>query len=478
MKNSKLIGMLSKMDKKEWASFKSYVHSDFFNGNQKSLVLWALLDKAYPDFPEKKIERAYLQEKIYGVVNGLSSNGLSVLANHLSKLVFDFWAYQTFQDDVLYRQLSDLGALRDKGLPQQFVWRYHEAVGYLQQRPTDLATYGHRYELLTLAQEFGAMYHDDSLLVELQEVANVFYAHSLLQRLSIACIILNKRRLKVIHYDMAQIEQLIAEVERHDWSDFPLVALYYRALLLLYGQTETDYLQFKALLIPATIAVYELKNLYSYAIGYCTLQTVKGNLSYYQEAFDLYKVQHERQLLFDGQYLQLNHARNMVTLGLRIQEWEWIQTFIEYCRIHIHPNYSDTIYRLNMAAFCFYQKNTAAYQKCIDYLFQISKDVEPLYNIERKSLLLKAYYELKEVRLFESHIATFKSYIKTQRELPDAKKKAYQHFIRLSAHLFNEMLKTPKSRDTQKLEKIAQELKTLPITDKQWLMEKHAACLR
>lgn len=477
MKNSKLIGMLSKMGKKEWASFKLYVHSDFFNSNQKSLVLWALLDKAYPGFPEKKINRAYLQEKIFGVVNGLSNNGLSVLANHLSKLLLDFWAYQAFQDDTLYRQLTDLGVLRDKGLSQQFVVRYHESIGYLQKKTPDLSTYGHQYELLTLVQGFVAMYHDDILSVELQEIADVYYAHSLLQRLSIACVILNKRRLKVINYNMAQIEQLIKEVEQHDWSIFPLITLYYRALLLLYGQTETDYLEFKALLISATIVADELKNLYAYAIGYCTLQTVKGNLSYYQEAFDLYKMQHERQLLFDGQYLQLNHARNMVTLGLRLREWEWIQTFIEYCRIHIHPNYSDTIYCLNMAAFCFYQKNTAAYQECIDYLFRISKDIEPLYNIERKSLLLKVYYELQETRLFESHIATFKSYIKTQRELPDAKKKAYLHFIRLSMHLFNEMQKSSKLRDTQKLKKIAQELKTLPITDKQWLMEKYAVCL-
>lgn len=473
MKNSKLILFLSQMDKKEWAQFVDFVHSPFFNSNRKSIDLFQCLLKAYPNFEEEKIKKEKLQQLLYGELNAKTESSFAVLTNHLTNLVSTFWRHLELEQHPHTCQIMDLLALSERGLTKHFISRYKEInKEQAKQEKRSIADYGNRYELLTVLQEFNAIHHDETIEVDVQEIADTFYAHSIAQRLYIACIILNKARVKAITYNKEQIEQLLTVVENRELLHLPIIESYYQTLLLLKNEQDENYQALKKILTKAEIPEDELKNLYAYALNYCNKQIVKGNMGYYQEMFELYKTQIEQKLVFEGKYIKLNHARNAVTLALRLSEFVWVKGFIEDCRRQIAPEYSQIIYQLNMAAFHFYQKNTKSYQHCIDHLNKIAKDVEPIYNIERRSLLLKAYYELGEGRLFDSHIETFKSYIKTQKDITIEKKAVYNYFIRLAVKLFDEKSKPNRGRNEEKLEKLKSEISSATVNDKQWLLTK------
>lgn len=90
--------------------------------------------------------------------------------------------------------------------------------------------------------------------------------------------------------------------------------------------------------------------------------------------------------------------RNIVVLGLRLGETDWVENFINTHKNFIPEAMRANAVSFNLAQVYFYQKK---YEKVMVLLQKVEYE-DLTYNLNSKSLLLIAYYELQEIETLHS----------------------------------------------------------------------------
>ena len=204
--------------------------------------------------------------------------------------------------------------------------------------------------------------------------------------------------------------------------------------------------------------------MYVYAKNYCIRKINHGDIEYIRELFDLYKVMLKDRIIFKDNYLSQFDYKNIVYLGLRISEFDWVQQFIVKYNEHLDPAIRANAYTYNMAYFHFFQNN---YDEVLTLLRSV-EFTDFYYHLDSKSLLLKTYFELEESEAFFSLIEAFKVYIKRNNLIPAYQKSGYTNMIKLTSKMFKWKL-NPRN-DLQDL--VDEFNNTKPVVDVLWIKKK------
>jgi len=65
MKDSKLISLFSTFEKKEWRRFREFLESPYFNKRKDIVKLYQYIASLAPDFPEAKLNNAFVFKKYF-----------------------------------------------------------------------------------------------------------------------------------------------------------------------------------------------------------------------------------------------------------------------------------------------------------------------------------------------------------------------------------------------------------------------------
>lgn len=88
--------------------------------------------------------------------------------------------------------------------------------------------------------------------------------------------------------------------------------------------------------------------------------------------------------------------KNIVYLGLRLEEYSWVKNFIIKYNEELDPKTRKNAMSYNMAYYHFFLNN---YDETLTLLRSVEfSDV--YYHLDSKSLLMKTYYELEETEPF------------------------------------------------------------------------------
>lgn len=479
MKNSSLISLLQALTAEEFKIFGDFVHSPIYNTNKKCLQFYELLKRTYPNFEEKAVDKEQIGIKLFGNKEKATKN-MAFLMTTMSNLVQEFLIFLQLEKNKDVHNTLLLQSLSEKSLKRHFIDKYKQVMGDLEQQSaqSSVSYFGDRYEKLTLLQEFNELNKDNTLSIDLQDVADTFYKHSLLQQLRIAAIIINKASIQAIQYDRDKLNELLATAEKKQFLSETAIELYYRTLKLLLDNldnkpdTNNDFEWLKKTLVSATNSVTpdELRNLYTYAHSYCNRQVQKGKEEFRKEAFYLYKQQLAQNFLEINGYILPGNIRNIVTLGLQCSETVWVRGFIEEVKDKTMPKFRDDLYAFNLGSFCFFTKD---YKGCLANLNSIIEFIAPIYEIEAKNLLLKSYYELDERLVFDSLVDSYRGYVRYQKTVTPQRKEAYLNFIGFVNKLHK--CRLLKGFDKVKVAKLVVEINNCNnISDKKWLLEKIA----
>ncbi|MEL6142734.1 MAG: hypothetical protein AAFU67_14080, partial [Bacteroidota bacterium] len=193
---------------------------------------------------------------------------------------------------------------------------------------------------------------------------------------------------------------------------------FYLACLLLMHNEEAQFRAFRQDLFNH-INQYtqdEQRDLLFIAINHCVGQINAGKHDYLQRAFDLYRLGLDQKLLYENGRLSLYTFNNVVGIGLRIGEGDWIANFLADHEEKLPDKGGKEVFALNAARHAYYSKN---YEGALVYL-RSADFVDFIHHLSARTLQLKIYWELDYQHLLGSHL-------KNTSALLNRRKKASYH---------------------------------------------------
>jgi len=204
--------------------------------------------------------------------------------------------------------------------------------------------------------------------------------------------------------------------------------------------------------------------MYSFARNYCINKLNKGNPRYFNEVFELYKTMIDNKILYISNYLSPRTYTNVVQAGLRMQEFDWVEMFINNYKGHLMPSERDNATSFNLASLYF---NTKDYDKALGLLNSV-EFTDIMYIQGAKSMLIRIYYELEEIDSLYSLLDAYNIYLKRNKLISDYHKKINLNMVRFVKSLL-------KIRKGENEKAFALKLKldeTKEVAYSNWLKEK------
>ena len=250
-------------------------------------------------------------------------------------------------------------------------------------------------------------------------------------------------------------------------DDHPIIKLFVAIIKLNRQIDNYSFTYVKSIFFEFYSELHKEENLsfLSLLINYCIDKKInKGDTTFFQELFSLYKFGIDKRILFKGNLLHHMHYKNVITVGLFTKEYEWTEDFIERHTNDLPKTDRDNAYNFNMAKVLFSQKK---YRKVIELLHTVEYN-NIQYTLSSKLIQLKTYYELQEIQALEALIESLRLLLTRSTKISTEFKKQYLDLLKYLKRL---MLLNPYDKDKlNKLYVTLKEKRTIP--DKAWIVSK------
>jgi hypothetical protein len=468
--------LLRQFNRKEMTRFREFVFSPYFNKHRDVRALVKYLDGCYPELSAFQCDRQRIFKKLFPD-QAHDQGKLAVIFTYTYRLAEQFLAQEMLKteaaetDQLVLRGIRQVKAF---GLYQKVLARSSRQLEKSHEQSS--RHWWHRYKMALIQDNY--LNHivakrDLSGLNVMEEHLDRFF---LAEKLKNAVEARVRRNMVKVKSESRMLDAAVREVATHldSYREVPAIYLYYKLYEMLGEQDHRFYYE----------ALEELKNseshfplaerasLYNYFQNYCIREINRNNLQFLAELFQLYQSQLEQELLLEEGYLSEWHYKNIVTVGLRLQELDWVRDFISSYRDQLRPEVADNAYRFNLAA---YYHEAKVYGKVLDLLTRVEYR-DPRYNLGAKALLLRTYYELGEDEALFSLVDSFLQYLQRNTKMTDSRREGYYHLFRLcrrAAQIRSRIGYDKKERTARDLQRLKTELETSgAIFNQSWLEAK------
>jgi len=477
MLQHKLINFLKSFDRKEMTRFKEFSLSPYFNKHEKVRCLICYLSDIFPDFQAKNCGRHFLFKQVFGSED-YDQSKLAVVFTYSIRLLEQFLVQEErkktsniYKDQImLLRQFRQ----RKKYLAYEKL-RLKVEKSLNNQSKRDGWYYEQQFSLATEADHYfteNQRGRNDDNLEQRQIYLDLFY---MAEKLKDACEIHVRANILKVGFSSNMMDYLITEIEKNikKYESFPVIVIYYRIYKML-KESDVSY-YFDAIdqleSLSSIFSIEEQKTIYNYYQNYCAQQINKGGYTFLAEIFKLYQLQLKAGLMLEGGFLLEWHYKNIVTVGLLLNETSWVKNFIEEYKKTLHPNSVENAYRFNLASYYYAVKE---WDKVLELLVQVEYN-DLRYSLGAKVLLLKTYYDLDEYETLHSLTDSFRQYIHRNELLADARAKSYVELFKMTrrvAQLRSKIEYLDLEKWRKELSRIEKSIDEKSIFNKPWLKEK------
>lgn len=464
MQQSKLIQILSTLTKKEFKEFQLYVSSPFFNKNQNLQAFLEYLSTYQSDFFSPKLNKETFFKKHFPGEE-FEEQKLRYLQSDLTKLLEDFIAYSEFSKDTFRKKYYLSQAFNHRNLDKYFLQELDAIRSLNDQSPfRDSIYYFNQHQFSELAYQYTSEKRNRAFDSSLQEVIDNLEITYLARGFRYYCEMINRRNILSVQYNLSFFDQMVRYLGNELFDDVPAIRIY---RLIHISLTEPDNMQnYRDLLSELEKSGHlfkhaEQRGMYVFAQNFCIRRINHGEEGALREIFELYKMMVDRDLIYEGSYVSQPDFKNIVTTGLRLNEVEWVSSFIEEFRGKLNPEFSENAYTYSMAWVHFTRRE---YDKALRMLLRVEFN-DVYYHLDSKSLLMKVYYEMNEFDAFFSLVDAFKIYLRRNKFISDSQRETYHNFILL----INKMMKVKWGKNEMSLALYEEILQTRPAADLAWL---------
>lgn len=462
MSFKKLKTIISKFSKQEKSQLELFLNSPFFNSYEKCVQLYSAL---LPYLSENSEEKPPLGEiaKACGLSPGKSS--LSVYLSKLLGLTEEFLVQRELRRETATRQcllMKGLASIECQAMAYDILEKERskpqkQSIQYLLD---DFLLKNTQLQTTQNSQNVKQRSHSYDKVVS---SLNAFYLNRILKAY---CSKISIKNVYGLGETPDESELLLQLSKNMLAGQDPLSQLYHHAVLLTKEASEENFNQLFDLLdkFQNKIERSDLSVLYSIALNYCIRQT-RGGKSNQETLFDIISKMVDNNALYEGQYLFANRMSNIVAIVCDMKKFDWCEAFIKEHRRYIHPDFREDVYTFNMGAKLFHQKQFEAAHEML-----IKTEIKDLhYEISRKTILLKTFYELNEELALVNHAESYKAFLRKNKSFQKENKTGLINFINITLGLYKLKHKFSKSTKETFRKKIE---KQTTIFNKKWLLQK------
>ena len=451
MVNSKLIEVLKVFSAEDMKLLLDFAAKQTDRKDTLPQKLLLILEKQFPDFPEKAITREKVYNKVFSDKK-FNDNKLSKLMSELMKLIEDFIIYSKRLQHAADNKMNLLKFYFEKNLDKYFIATSRELKQLIDDLPygtyQNFMKYQHEELLATYQMKLNSrvgnytdVYNELCEFVEAEQLRweNIYFIEPFPMEQKSR----EKRAFYIIHHLINQL------FKQNDESYF------FEAMLII----ESNLQKF---------APEESRDILKLLLNFTIQKNNAGFSVYYEQQLRIYHIFIELNLILN-QFGKISAAtyKNYINASLKTNKIVEAEQFLETYKDFLIDDLKVETYNFNKACLYFEKK---MYDDVINILL-VTKQNDIYYNIAQRRLLLKTYYEmmLKNKSYYNvliSGIDSYKKFISVKNTIPEA------HVIINKAFLKN--LNTLLAINTKKQAQQVFEAfkKSTVILEKQWLEEK------
>ncbi|MFK7972532.1 MAG: hypothetical protein AB8F95_19330 [Bacteroidia bacterium] len=455
----RLIQILQHFNQKESRRFLDLVRSPFFN-TQTELIPLAqlLLDIEGDDFDEKA-----LLDNIKSAVftqNDYSPQRLADRCTYLTRLAETFIFQLELAKDTAQTDLITLRAYQRRGLQALFKKRKRKLARSLSTEDYERKTAFARIRIQANEEE--------AISVAWQQHEYTVFTSTFRW----ACSKLNRQSLLALQGDIRLAETLDQYLNEQASEDIPSRLSLWRNMFHLLKnespkQYEATFRQARSL--HEHLAKDELQDAYSYLLNMGIGRYNRGDIDFRPLLFDLYKWLLERKILLEAGNLNANNYKNILTLAVQLQQYDWAERYLLEYRPFLPQNAQQPAYAYNLAVLRKAQGNS---HEALKLLQEVTVD-EPFYQLGARTLLAKIYYENEEHEALFSSLGAFEAYLRRAKHIGKMQVRRHQNFVKLLRRLNKLRLRgAVRTIPKVKLEKLTTRFEQeTSLTQRSWLLE-------
>lgn len=470
MRETKLFLALAQLSGHEINKLHRFILSPYFNQSEPLTRLFEWLKEDIKSKNQKEPSKEDAWRKCVGNDEPYEDSRFRKFQSDLLKLIESYFAQEAFESNPIYKAKFLLESIKEKDLTilKSSALKTTQKL-IKEQHLNHAAFYLFQYEIEQIIYEVNRHDIERSAKSNIENIALNLDRFYLAEKLRYYCTILNHQHLTSQNYKMLFIDEIIEHVKLHEYQDVPPIIMYYQILLTYNEPNESKhYIQLKKL-ITHNIHLFpesQAKEIIDAALNYCIKKMNAGQEEYVREAFNLYLQSLDSGILLVKGQLTPWSFKNIVTIGLRLKEFDLIENFINIQSNLLDSKYRNNAVTFNLAQLHFYKKD---YEKVIKLLSKVEYD-DMTYNLNSKTLLMASYYELDEIEALGSLLDTFRVYLSRNKELPATRRKHYLNTITIVRKL---------SRiahgDMAAIAKLQKDVEnTQGVVSKNWILEKLA----
>jgi hypothetical protein len=476
MVNSSLLQLLKKFDKQQLKEFNSFVKSPFFNSNKALISLYEYIRKQYPEFEPAKLEKQFINRKIFGKTE-FNDGFFRVLMSNLQDLAEEYLSYKGVQKDPLIKKrylLSELTELGENKLAEKILKEELKSVSKAEPRTPD--DYWGLYNIAFYRKYFYStkfsVSKENKPNSSMYEEQKYLIYHFLLRLLADHFYHLNQ--VQLINYEpkLYFLDETILFLESHkEFLESPILNITYLRVLLLKNNKPEDLNRLKKTFyeIYSKLGKKDNFNTISIILNFCYRQYyLTDDINMLRERLEILKFGLDNGIdsFEDNGFFDTSRFNNICSTGLELGETGWVQQFIENYSSKVNPEKSNVIVNLAKAMLSYY---TGDNESAIQYLSNIKKTETSTDKFSVKVLQMRIYFDMG---LFEQAAAaadTFRHVLQNDSLLSSFHKELYRNFYSFYYKLLNAKLKPGK---TSREEMTGVLTITKKVIHKNWLKKK------
>ncbi len=468
MRNTKLFQLLQTLNIYELNRFGKFLHSPYFNEDERLIKLFEILSPHFKEQTHDTLRQKKIWKEVYADKKFEQLKFARLFSDLLKKLE-EFLVIDKLKQNESRRQRNLLSHLTEKKLGRHYPESAKLARKKLEQTPyRDGEYYLQLFKLESEENNFIESQNQrttEKNLLQTVEALDIFY---MINKLNYLAAILHYKNFLSLEAEVKLFREVMEHLKKNNYGHVPAIEIYHRIVLsLIEPEKEEHFTQLKKLLSEnyALFPKSAARNMYAFAINFCIRKINFGKLEYVKELFALYQQMLKAELMFDEERnISQFDYKNIVTVGLRANDYRWTEKFIRDHKNNIPKPDRQNAYTFNLAKLYFYQKK---YDKVLPLLQDVVYS-DIFYQLDSKTTLMKAYYELGDYLPLMSLKESFRILLRRKKLISEQNRINYMNFIRFTMKLYRADVK-----DKKKIESLKKQIsKATNIADKGWLQEK------
>ena len=465
MYNSHLIAILKTFSKKEIRDYKKWLNSPIHNQRDDVVRLFEYLMVAGHLEKEKFLAKERVFTKIFPK-EPFDDAKIRQTMHFLLKATEEFLIYQELRGDEIRSRMALSSVYRKRKLEKAFQ-KTIKSVETLQEkspyRDEHFLRNGYLIELEKYTFNEGKKRTAE---INLQQVSDALDNTFLADKLRQTCLILAHQAVYKTRYKIGMLEETLQHIDKNELLHFPAIGIYYYCYRMSTDEAHSqEHFQNLRKLMDAYSTQFskpELKDIYLLAINYCTSQISSGKAKMHNELFNLYKEGMDSMILIENDELSRFTFRNLVNLGIVLQEFEWVNNFIEKYQQYLSSKYREDFVLFAKARLHYVKKE---YKQAMQIIATLDFD-DVLNYLYSKTMLTMMYYEEEEFDALESLLDSMRVYLR-RKQVMGNHNAIYSNVITYSRKLIK-----VNPFDKSQVEKLRKEVaEANPLPNKPWFLK-------